>query len=630
MKKDLLIFALFLSSGLSAGSLREFSTESSITLKTRQYNGVGYDNGYSTGAAFLAPVWRHEFLPFIDLRAHVFDDGRFAFNGGLGLRIPVNEWIFGGNVFYDYRNADKFSPQQIGGGLEALGKHLDIRLNGYGPIVDTDYFTRKPVVMQGHSASYTEVAQAALPVIAGEIGVPFNDRCSNAAWYGALGPYYLFGRKVHDFNLGGSWGGQARLAATFGKIFQIECDVTYDKIFHTTVQGVMALRFPLGPRNLSYKNAKKDVLCNPMTQPVIRNEIIPIQDPERTLPFINTMTEQPAHFVIVNPSMSGSEGTWESPYSTLRDAENSSKAGDIILVAHGEYHEGITLKENQLFISTAMPVFSGEIYAGPWHFDQPLLRGGVVLDNGSRVIGFHLNTKDESAFSIQGKSAAIINCNIQTTAKCSIDAIDAPRLDIAYCRFAPDTEICFQSKVDSVLQLFENTFEGSNHERVYIDALDQAQVRVEAIKNNFMLSTFSAGIKENASAVMIFQDNKWDYADLYITADGSCALVLNNNEIGELVADVDSLKQTQFIMQSNHLQRPVSLKFGGKGTFQSSVTENKGAKINMDVTGTFEGVFQAENNPNSSLLLNAADTTNLSLKFSEDAWPAGDSTATKH
>ena len=41
---------------------------------------------------------------------------------------------------------------------------------------------------------------------------------------------------------------------------------------------MVALHFPLGPRNLG-KNS--DVLCDPMTQSLIRNEIIPIEKKER-------------------------------------------------------------------------------------------------------------------------------------------------------------------------------------------------------------------------------------------------------------------------------------------------------------------------------------------------------------
>lgn len=628
MKKRLLIFAMIVTSGLLAGSLKEFSTESRVTVKTRQFNGVGYDNGYSTGAAFLAPVWRHEFLPFIDLRAHVFDDGRFAFNGGLGLRVPVDSWIFGGNLFYDYRNGDKFNPQQIGGGLEALGQHFDIRLNGYGPIANTDYFALTPVVIQGHTASYKEVAQAALPTIAGEIGMPFNDRCSDAFWYGAIGPYYLFGREVHDFNLGGSWGGKARVAATFGKIFQVECDVTYDKIFHTTVQGVIAFHLPLGPRNLSYKNSK-DVLCNAITQPVVRNEIIPIQDPERVVPFINQQTEQPAYFIVVNQFKAGSKGTWESPYSSLLDAEKNSKDGDIILVAPGEYSEGITLKENQLLTSTAMPIFSSQNHAGPWHGEPPLLSRGVVLGNGSRVIGFQLNTGDEHAFSIHGKSAQIINCHIQTTTeRCSIDVVDAPRLDIAYCTFAPDTEICFRTKVNSTLNLYENTFEGSSHERVFVHALEQSKIMVQAVRNNFIDSSLAVAIDSNASGQMIIQDNSWNNADLLITVDGDFAFGLYNNTIGQLYANIESTQLAQFVMQDNSLSGPAKFELYGYGKFNASLTENSGAKFIMNYADAIEGVLEAQDNPSSSLELNARAFTNLKLNFGDDAWPDGQSVVT--
>ncbi len=380
-----ILTAALLSASLFAGSLRQHSTNSRVTFKTRQYNGVGYDNGYSTGAVFLAPVWRHEFLPFIDFRAHIFNNGQWAFNTGVGVRAEAtDEWILGGNLFYDYRGGKKFSPQQIGGGLEALGEHFDIRLNGYGPIADTDYYARTHVELAGHGAGYKEVAQAALPVIGGEVGMPFSERCSNAFWYGALGPYYLFQREVHEFTLGGSWGGQARLAATFMRAFYLECNVTYDKIFKTTVQGVLGVSLPLGPNNLSGRD-ENNVLCSALAQPVIRNEIIPIEDPERYVPVLNPMTQAPAHFFFVNPAKGGGMGTWEEPFVSLQEAEKASGADDIIIVFPGTY-DALKTKEKQLWTGARVPVVLGEMHVGPWNVAPPTINN-VTLSSSSCIQG---------------------------------------------------------------------------------------------------------------------------------------------------------------------------------------------------------------------------------------------------
>ncbi|MCB1108097.1 MAG: inverse autotransporter beta domain-containing protein, partial [Chlamydiia bacterium] len=373
--------AVFFTFALTAGSLKEQSTMSRLSIKHREQKGIGYEKGYSSGDLFLAPIWRHDFLPFANLRFHVMNDGRFAFNGGLGLRCPMTDsCIFGLNGFYDYRSADDLSPSQIGVGFEALTDLFDIRLNGYVPFSDDTFFKRYPAYIHGQTASYKEEASAALPVVNGELGVPFFERCNAFFLYAAAGPYYLFQRRTHGFSLGGSWGGEARLSATLSKILQVECAVTYDKIFQTTVQGMLALRMPLGPRNLGRQGAN-DVLCSLITQPIVRHEIIPIQDPERNMPLLNPLTGKPAHFVIVNK------------VQDLKRAEVESKEGDILYVDYndGDLYSGtLTLKPKQILHSSALPFISGGsgfLASSPNQF--PHIESVIFADN-TQAAGFNI------------------------------------------------------------------------------------------------------------------------------------------------------------------------------------------------------------------------------------------------
>ena len=48
--------------------------------------GIGYKNGYTTIEAFLSPD-PNEWIatPFLDARAHVFNNGKWAANAGVGL-----------------------------------------------------------------------------------------------------------------------------------------------------------------------------------------------------------------------------------------------------------------------------------------------------------------------------------------------------------------------------------------------------------------------------------------------------------------------------------------------------------------------------------------------------------------
>ncbi|MDE3045922.1 MAG: inverse autotransporter beta domain-containing protein [Verrucomicrobiota bacterium] len=60
--------------------------------------------------------------PFLDARGHVFDNGKWAANAGVGLRTLKGTRAYGINAYYDYRNTGRFHSNQIGAGLESLGE----------------------------------------------------------------------------------------------------------------------------------------------------------------------------------------------------------------------------------------------------------------------------------------------------------------------------------------------------------------------------------------------------------------------------------------------------------------------------------------------------------------------------
>src|SRR5689334_4156318 len=97
--------------------------------------GIGYQQGYTTLEAFFAADPSHwKFTPFLDARGHVFDNGKWAANAGIGLRTLWADRAYGINAYYDYRNTERFHSNQVSMGLETLGARWDFRINGYLPI----------------------------------------------------------------------------------------------------------------------------------------------------------------------------------------------------------------------------------------------------------------------------------------------------------------------------------------------------------------------------------------------------------------------------------------------------------------------------------------------------------------
>jgi hypothetical protein len=90
-----------------------------VVLRHIESGGIGYSKGYTTLEAFLASdpsQWKA--TPFLDVRGHVFDNGKWAANAGVGLRALWGNRAYGINTYYDYRNTGRFHSNQIGAGLK--------------------------------------------------------------------------------------------------------------------------------------------------------------------------------------------------------------------------------------------------------------------------------------------------------------------------------------------------------------------------------------------------------------------------------------------------------------------------------------------------------------------------------
>ncbi len=343
------------------------SPGSRVSLGYRAPEGFGYDHGYTTLSTFISPSGTRTFLPYLDLRGHVFNDGRLAANAGLGGRYAFNQVILGLMAYYDYRDSKQLSSQnQMSGGFELLSKWADLRINGYAPIGRTtgkecpcfDSFTC-------HTAIARQVVTASLAHTDAEIGFYLPGPAKYVDLYFAAGPYYIFEKHVAGASLGGEWGGRARISLKAYDGITIGGDVTYDPIFNTKIQGWITLSYPLGPATLRRFGARLEkqypAPCDEiarqfarMTQPVYRNEIIPLEN-KTNLFDLNCNSK--IYFVNNSNCLPGS-GTFEQPFNHLSFAEGTAHEGDIIYVFPGDKTPrgmdcGFIMKDRQRLISSA-------------------------------------------------------------------------------------------------------------------------------------------------------------------------------------------------------------------------------------------------------------------------------------
>lgn len=373
-----------------------------MSVRHIEPKGIGYNQGYTSLDLFFSSRQPSRWRPFLDLRGHIFNDGKGAFNGGIGLRYVGERRVVGGNVFYDYRNTKhRGSYNQVACGLEALGKNWDFRVNGYLPIgkkmsplygLDFGFISDNSIYLK-------EKFQFTLGGFNAEISAHLNPG-SRIPLCISGGGYYLNGKGRS------TWGGEARAELAIYDYVKLEGNVSYDHFFKWIGQGQFSFVIPLG--NQTRKKQANFSYCDQRAvQRVERHEIIPISRKQKTSLAINSANGLPYHIIYVN-NTSHSNGTIESPYPTLLEGENASAPHDIIAVFSGDgtttgYDAGITLKPYQQFWGLGIPhtlnTSSGPITFPPLSQTPNISNASgnvVTLANGNTVSDFNiLNTNGD-------------------------------------------------------------------------------------------------------------------------------------------------------------------------------------------------------------------------------------------
>lgn len=454
---------------------------SRLTLEHIEGKGLGYDCGYSSLNGFFAPdPTCSSTLPFVDLRTHIFNDGKFAANAGIGIRSLVGSRIYGVNAYYDYRHAKRTHYNQIGLGFEALGIKWDFRLNGYLPIgtktralnrsINFDSFRGRLAFLseriRTHAAMSGVDAEAAFHISKNE----------NFDLYAAAGPYYYRHHHRHAF------GGRVRVGAKFLKYFSIEAINTYDNRFHDLAQGRISINIPFGPSftipNQSYASSNYPAVndtfmaCNDLAilrerlvQNVERQEIIVQDKYHKTnfFPAIDPLTGSPYIFWFVNNTSPLSLGTFENPFNTLAAAQNASAPNDIVYIYPGDgtskgMNSGFILKNNQKLwgagINQTLVTTSGTVIVPLMAFGKPLITSAsspmIIAANNNEISGIHLVT-NQNARGIQ--AANVTNLSIHDN---TIDATVNPAI------FDSTSGTITLDLVGGQTQIFNNTFNLTN------------------------------------------------------------------------------------------------------------------------------------------------------------------------
>lgn len=392
--------------------------------------GIGYKDGYTTLEAFFASdpsQWK--VTPFFDARGHVFDNGKWAANAGVGIRALWGNRVYGINTYYDYRNGGRLHSNQMGVGLETLGELFDFRINGYLPV---GVKTSAPydAVFGAFSVHYLLVSQKYQSAMKGanaEFGFHFG-KTESFDFYAAAGPYYFIGEVAQA-----TWGGKARISGTYKDLLTLEMSDSFDRTFHNKFQGQISLSFSFGPQSKVKEQGRTcktaNTLNSRMLQPVDRQEIIVIDHARKKNVAINPATGLPYFFVFVN-NTSSSDGTYKSPYHTLAQAQDNSSPYDVIYVFPGDgtttgMDSGIALKPFQKFwgsgVSHSIQTSAGTISIPQQSSSSPTITNTNIDTDGNAI---SLATHN-----------AISGFTIASTTHDAIIGANSQSLEVSFCTF---------------------------------------------------------------------------------------------------------------------------------------------------------------------------------------------------
>lgn len=397
-----------------------------IGLRHTEARGVGYNDGYTTLEGFGIYNGNTSAMPFVDLRGHVFDNGKFAGNVGLGGRsfFPSFEHVLGYYLYYDVRqDTHGLTAQQLSPGIELLGDRMEYRINGYFPIGDrkSHKYGADFDQFDGHHILLKTKQRRVLTGGDAEVGAHLTQDTKYDVYAGA-GPYYF------STSHASAWGVKARLLGRFKEYVSLEATYSYDHLFGNVIQGTVALNLPFGKKIKRKGNDCSSQINLALSRAAFspyRFEIPVIKRVSRKEKAINPATDDPWFVWFVN-NTSSSDGTFESPFPTLVQAQNASRPNDMIYVFPGDgtskgMNMGITLKDGQTFfgsgISHRIKTTRGKITIPAFSNAAPLITnvGGdiVTLANGNQIAGMTFLATAVNSHAIHGISinGATINSN---------------------------------------------------------------------------------------------------------------------------------------------------------------------------------------------------------------------------
>jgi trimeric autotransporter adhesin len=304
--------------------------------------------------------------------------------------------IIGGYISYDTRNTGDTVFNQLGAGFESLGENLDFHTNFYFPIGNSRNLVNESLTgtssFQGNFLALDKVSQVqqALTGLDAEVGTKLASLGSGSL-KGYAGVYYYTGENIPGFV-----GVRGRLIARPNDTLVAGVTLQSDPQFDTRLIFNLGISFS----GTAKKNRKSDVLSR-IGESSDRTSSITVKERliKDTVLATNTPTGEPLQFIHVNLGLGNSNGSFESPFSTVAQALGISQSNNIIYVRDGK-NPGIPsfkITDGVAVVSNASPQFIDTILGkvqlpGSGSGVKPNITGTVTMGNDTKLNGFAISS----------------------------------------------------------------------------------------------------------------------------------------------------------------------------------------------------------------------------------------------
>jgi|GEM_PF-5160948 len=534
-------------------------------------------------------------------------EGTAGRNFLLGYRSydPKSDRVWGGYLAYDNRDTGNSLFDQIGVGLESVGKHWDLRLNGYLPIGNT----RDQVLevyasggqFQGNAllVERARVFEAALGGFDAEVGMPLA-RWDAGQLKGYAGVYYLGGS-------GGSEtvGVRGRLQAQINDLTAVGFTLEQDDLFDTRAIVNIGLTFRQTPKGRGDRNLEISAVIASLGSRVQRSTSIAVNSNVTQDVTIarNPETGQPLTFRHVDLGNGTGTGSIENPFGSLEAALAAARPGDIVRMGAAT---DTTLGELRVpdqvnVVAAAMPTAVATRQAARVALPRAAntgritVNGPITLESNGTVSGLIINANNNHGVignNVTGV-ASIVDNTINVTG--DFDGINITNTG---------------GSVD--LTIARNEINGGRN-GIFINTQEDAQATV-TVADNQIQDTRGSGIffriEGDSQVNATIERNTVQRNQSLVPQDGGLRFGIFNNAIGNAI-----VRDNTFSNNRSH-----GIFFGSQANGQLTATfENNTANNNLG-NGLF---FGAEQNAVASTTVVGNTTNNNQLNPALGTFPTG-------